>query len=91
VLVRVENVRVVLVEELRDRGDDVLQLCQLNRETAKRFVLKNVPRQSLPAVLGTLAFVSLNRLVLPIVYWFSADRQWGILRPRSTPSLTRTS
>lgn len=72
-----------------DRGDDVLQLCQLNLETARRFVLKNVPRRSLPAVLGMLAFVSLNRVALPIVHWFSADRQWGILRPRSTRSLTR--
>jgi hypothetical protein len=71
-----------------DRGDDVLQLCQLNLETAKRFVLKDVPRRSLPAVLGTLAFVSLNRLVLPIVHWFTTDQQWGILRPRSTSSAT---
>ena len=65
-----------------DRGDDVLQLCQLNLDTAKRFVLKNVPRRSLPALFGTLAFVSLQRAVLPILYWFSTDRQWGILRPR---------
>ena len=71
-----------------DRGDDILQVCQVSLETAKRFVLKDVPRQSLPSVLGTLAFVSLNRLVLPIVYWFSADRQWGILRPRSIRSPT---
>ena len=63
------------------RGDDVLQLCQLNLETAKRFLLKDVPRRSLPAVLGALAFVSLSRAILPLLYWLSADRQWGILRP----------
>jgi hypothetical protein len=74
-----------------DRGDDVLQLCQVNLETAKLFVLKDVPRRSLLSVAGTLAFVSLNRLVLPIVYWFSSDRQWGILRPRSNRSPTSNS
>lgn len=68
-----------------DRGDDVLQLCQLSLDTARRFVLKDIPRRSLPAVAGTLAFVALNRLVLPLVHWMSADWPWGILRPNSTP------
>lgn len=63
------------------RGDDVLQLCQLDLSSMKRFLLKDVPRRSMPAVLVTLAVVSLNRLVLPLVYWFSANRQWGVLRP----------
>ncbi|MEM7751506.1 MAG: hypothetical protein AAF346_24870 [Pseudomonadota bacterium] len=63
------------------RGDDFLQLCQLDLNAMKRFVLKDVPRRSLPALLTTLAIVSLNRLVLPLVYWFSVNRPWGILRP----------
>ena len=63
------------------RGDDVLQLCQLNLETARRFVLKNVPRRSLPAVLGALAFVLLGRAILPFLHWLSSDRHWGVLRP----------
>lgn len=66
------------------RGDDVLQLCQLNAEASWRFVMRNVPSRSLPAVLGTLAFVGITRLLLPIVYWFSPERQWGILRPAGT-------
>ncbi|MEZ5854680.1 MAG: hypothetical protein R3D67_08000 [Hyphomicrobiaceae bacterium] len=66
------------------RGDDVLQLCQLSLDTARRFVLKDVPRSSLPAVLGTLAFVALNRLVLPVAYWLTPSRAWGILRPWTT-------
>lgn len=74
------------------RGDDVLQLCQMTTATARRYVMKDVPRQSLPAVLAALAFVALNRLILPVVHWLSADRHWGILRPwnvttdESTPS-----
>lgn len=70
------------------RGDDVLQLCQISLETARRFLLKDVPRRSLPAVLGALGFVALNRIVLPIAYWFSADRPWGTLRP-ARPILMR--
>ena len=65
------------------RGDDVLQLCRLDLAAAQRFVTKDIPRRSLPAVLATLAIVSLNRLLLPIIYWLSADRPWGILRPAS--------
>lgn len=64
-----------------DRGDDVLQLGQINLDTAKRFLLKDVPRASLPAVLAAFVFVSLNRLVLPALYWLSDDKPWGILRP----------
>jgi len=70
-----------------DRGDDVLQLCQLSLETARRFVLKDVPRRSLPAVLGVLGFVALNKLVLPVAYWLTPDRQWGILRPCATTTM----
>jgi hypothetical protein len=64
-----------------DRGDDVLQLCRLDLAAAQRFVLKDIPRRSLPAVAATLAIVSLNRLVLPVIHWLTADRPWGILRP----------
>ena len=67
-----------------ERGDDVLQLCRLDLAAAQRFVTKDIPRRSLPAVLATLAIVSLNRLLLPIVHWLSADRPWGILRPASS-------
>jgi hypothetical protein len=63
------------------RGDDVLQLCRLDLGTAQRFVLKDIPRRSLPSVAATLAIVALNRLLLPVVHWLSADRSWGILRP----------
>lgn len=64
-----------------ERGDDVLQLCQLTLDSSWRFVMKDIPPRSLPAVAGALAFVATSRLVLPIVHWLSADRPWGILRP----------
>jgi hypothetical protein len=66
------------------RGDDVLQLCRIDLGVAQRFFLKDIPRRSLPAVAATLAIVSLNRLLLPVLHWLSADRPWGILRPAAT-------
>lgn len=69
-----------------DRGDDVLQLCQLSMDSASGFVLKDIPRRSLPAVAGTLAIATLNRMVLPFIHWLSPDRPWGILRPRVSTS-----
>lgn len=73
------------------RGDDVLQLCQMTTATARRYVLKDVPRRSLPAIAGALVFVALNRLVLPLVHWLSADRHWGTLRPWNQPEETKRS
>lgn len=64
-----------------ERGDDFLQLCRLDLNAMKRFLLKDVPPSSLPALLVTLVVISLNRLFLPLIYWFSANRAWGILRP----------
>lgn len=63
------------------RGDDLLQLCRIDLAGAHRFVIKNVPRRSLPALAVTLAVISLNRVILPVLYWLSADKPWGILRP----------
>jgi hypothetical protein len=71
------------------RGDDVMQLCRLDLAAAQRFVTKDIPRRSLPAVLATLAIVSLNRLLLPVIHWLSADRPWGILRPAIPTGLHR--
>ena len=65
------------------RGDDVLQVGRIDLAAARRYLLDDVPRRSLPGVLGALAFVALQRGALPLVYWFSPGRPWGILRPWS--------
>ena len=59
--------------------------------TARRYVLKNIPRRSLPAVSGALMFVALNRVVLPAIHWLSADRHWGPLRPAHEPKEMKRS
>lgn len=64
------------------RGDDVLQLCQMTLDVARRFVLRDVPRRSIPALAGALGFLTLNRLALPLLHWLTPGRPWGMLRPR---------
>lgn len=62
------------------RGDDFLQIAQIDLAASRRYLFHSVPRGSLLRVLGTLCFLVLQRVALPAIYWFSADRPWGILR-----------
>lgn len=63
------------------RGDDVLQIGQMNLAAARRYLLQGVPRHSLPALLGAALFLLVQRAALPAVYWLSPGRRWGRLRP----------
>jgi hypothetical protein len=63
------------------RGDDLLQIARIDLTASRRYLFDSVPRGSLLRVLGTLCFLVLRRFALPVVYWFSADRAWGLLRP----------
>jgi hypothetical protein len=63
------------------RGDDVLQIGQMNLGAARRYLLQDVPRHSLPAILGAAAFLMVQRVTLPLLYWLTPGRQWGRLRP----------
>jgi hypothetical protein len=63
------------------RGDDVLQIGRIDLAASRRYLFESVPRGSLPGVLAALAFILLQRIALPVLYWFSAERAWGVLRP----------
>ncbi|PBB84957.1 MULTISPECIES: hypothetical protein [unclassified Mesorhizobium] len=63
------------------RGDDVLQIGQMNFQAARAFLANTVPRGSLAALAVTGAAATLQRLVLPVVHWADASRQWNLLRP----------
>lgn len=65
-----------------ERGDDVLQLGVMDLQATRRYIQKSVPSGALFALLVTVLFASLQRIVLPAVYWFDSSRQWGVLRPR---------
>lgn len=64
------------------RGDDLLQIGRMDLAAARRYLLGQLPRASLPGLLGAGAFLLLQRLVLPVLYWLDDGRRFGLLRPR---------
>jgi len=65
------------------RGDDVLQLGRVDLAGARRYLQREVPAGSLPALLAASAVLALQRLVLPLAHWLDDTRPFGTLRPRS--------
>jgi hypothetical protein len=65
------------------RGDDVLQLGRIDLVGARRYLQREVPAGSLPALLAASAVLALQRLVLPVFHWMDDTRAFGTLRPRS--------
>jgi hypothetical protein len=63
------------------RGDDFLQVGNIDATHCWEYLLRDVPRDSLPLVLARAGFVLLERSLLPLLHWFSPQRQWGDLRP----------
>jgi len=63
------------------RGDDVLQLGRVDLAGARRYLQRDVPAGSLPALLAASAVLALQRLILPVVHWFDDARPFGTLRP----------
>jgi hypothetical protein len=66
-----------------DRGDDVLQIGRIDLAGARRYLQREVPSGSLPALLAASAVLAMQRLVLPAVHWMDDTRAFGILRPRT--------
>lgn len=68
------------------RGDDVLQLGQIDFATAMSYVTREVPPQSALSFLTFAAGAIIQRLALPILHWADTDRPYGILRKRPKSS-----
>ncbi|WP_316205176.1 MULTISPECIES: hypothetical protein [unclassified Bradyrhizobium] len=64
------------------RGDDLLQLGRIDLAAARRYLLRELPSGSLPALLATSTVLALQRLILPLLHWFDDTRTFGSLRPR---------
>ena len=65
-----------------DRGDDVLQLGQMDMPTALSYVGREVPRGSFAALVLAVGAAVLQRLAMPLWQWADTQHQFGILRPR---------
>ncbi|SDO74889.1 hypothetical protein [Afipia sp. GAS231] len=63
------------------RGDDLLQLGRIDLAGARRYLQRDVPAGSLPALLAASAVLALQRLVLPLMHWMDDTRAFGSLRP----------
>jgi hypothetical protein len=44
--------------------------------------MRSVPRGSLLAVLSLGGLVALRRVVLPVLYWFDTQNDYGVLRSK---------
>lgn len=66
------------------RGDDFLQVGQINLAVARGYLLHKVPRGSLLAILYHAAFLLLSAVALPVIRWFASNRPMGELRPWKT-------
>ncbi|MBM7067362.1 hypothetical protein [Actibacterium sp. 188UL27-1] len=64
------------------RGDDFLQIGQLDLFAASRYISRSVPRGSLAALLALTVVVLLQRVGLPLIQWLSPRRSFGVLRAR---------
>lgn len=64
-----------------DRGDDLLQIGQLDLNAAQRYLLESVPRNALGRLAVASFIILMQRLILPVLHWADGKRQWGILRP----------
>ena len=64
-----------------ERGDDVLQIGQINLATARRFLNESVPRGALPRLGVQLLVLGVQAVVAPTLQWLAADRSLGHLRP----------
>jgi GNAT superfamily N-acetyltransferase len=63
------------------RGDDVLQIAQIDLSTFLAYMQHSLPRTSSLRVMWELAFAFIEALALPAIHWFSANRPMGDLRP----------
>lgn len=65
-----------------DRGDDVLQLGQMDVQTAMSYIGRDVPRGSFAALALAVCEAALQRLAMPLWQWADTQHEFGILRPR---------
>lgn len=66
------------------RGDDVLQLGQMDLAAMRTYLARDVPKSAVIGLLLTGGLVALRRVILPAIHWADSSRMWSILRPYRT-------
>jgi hypothetical protein len=67
------------------RGDDFLQIGQINMEAAGRYLSHIAQPHSAPWLAGRLVIFAIHSAILPIIHWFTDNQPWGALRARRDP------
>ncbi len=63
------------------RGDDFLQIGQINMDAAGRYLSHIAQPRSAPWLAGRLVIFAVQSAILPVVHWFADSQPWGTLRP----------
>jgi hypothetical protein len=64
-----------------ERGDDFLQIGQLNLASAQTFLMRSVPNSALPRLMLQLLILGMQALLAPTIQWLAANKPLGNLRP----------
>jgi hypothetical protein len=64
-----------------DRGDDILQLGQMDVKTYYHYLIHTIPNKSKVIILYKIFFHLFEHSLVPVIQWFSPSKQMGILRP----------
>jgi hypothetical protein len=67
-----------------ERGDDFLQIARLDLASARKYLMREVPRDSLPAVLYQVGFLVLGQVLMPLAHWLNPALPLGDLRARAS-------
>jgi hypothetical protein len=63
------------------RGDDVIQIGRMDMAAIRGYLIRDVPRSALLGLLLMGMFVTVQRLILPAIYWADSSKPWATLRP----------
>jgi len=63
------------------RGDDLIQIGRIDMAAAGRYLRKVAPPTTAMGLGGLVVIMAARMAVLPLIYWLSANRPWGVLRP----------
>lgn len=64
-----------------ERGDDFIQIGQLNLRMAHQFLTKSIPKKSLLRIIFALFFIMIQSVLSPLLMWLDANKRFGVLRP----------
>lgn len=67
-----------------DRGDDLLQIGQIDMRAAGRYLAKVAPPDSVLGLMGGFALLMVQAALLPLVHWLDHTQPWGSLRAWKT-------